>query len=47
MGEVNSNAFFGTFERVTKINSARRYAEYIVAAMNFGSFSQNTKWICK
>ena len=27
MGEVNSNAFFGTFERVTKINAARRYAE--------------------
>ena len=34
MSEVNSNAFFGTFERVTKINAARRYAEYIVAAMS-------------
>lgn len=32
--EVNSNAFFGTFERVTKINVARRYAEYIVTAMS-------------
>lgn len=31
--EVNSNAFFGTFERVTGINVAGRYAEYIVNAM--------------
>lgn len=28
--EVNSNAFFQTFERVTKINVARLYAEHIV-----------------
>lgn len=31
--EVNSNAFFGTFERVTGINVARMYAEYIIDAM--------------
>lgn len=31
--EVNSNAFFGTFERVTKINVARLYARYIVDTM--------------
>ncbi|MGN1077741.1 MAG: RimK family alpha-L-glutamate ligase, partial [Candidatus Gallimonas sp.] len=27
--EVNSNAFFGAFERVTGINAARAYAEHI------------------
>ena len=27
--EVNSNAFFGTFERVTGVNAARAYAEHI------------------
>ena len=32
--EVNSNAFFGTFERVTGINVAARYAEHIIAAMS-------------
>ena len=31
--EVNSNAFFGTFERVTDINVARAYAEHIVSTM--------------
>lgn len=31
--EVNSNAFFGTFERVTGINVARLYAEHIVNTM--------------
>lgn len=30
--EVNSNAFFGGIERVTGINVARRYAEYLVRA---------------
>lgn len=28
--EVNSNAFFGTFERVTRLNVARAYAEHIL-----------------
>lgn len=28
--EVNSNAFFSTFEKVTGINVAKRYAEYIL-----------------
>lgn len=31
--EVNSNAFFGSIERVSKINVARAYAEYIDAEM--------------
>ena len=31
--EVNSNAFFGTFERVTGVNVARLYAEHILRAM--------------
>lgn len=31
--EVNSNAFFGGMERVTEINVARIYAEYMVNAM--------------
>ena len=28
--EVNSNAFFGTFEKITKINVAKLYAEYMI-----------------
>ncbi len=31
--EVNSNAFFGGIERVTGVNIARLYAEYMVATM--------------
>lgn len=31
--EVNSNAFFGTFERVTNVNVAKIYAEHIVRTM--------------
>ncbi len=31
--EVNSNAFFGTFERVTGVNVARLYAEHILRTM--------------
>ena len=34
--EVNSNAFFGTFERVTGVNAARAYAEYIVKTVYGG-----------
>ena len=32
--EVNSNAFFFAFERVTKINVARLYAEHILRTLN-------------
>lgn len=32
--EVNSNAFFGTIERVTGINVARAYAEYLARSVN-------------
>ena len=35
--EVNSNAFFGTFERVTGINVARLYAQHIVNTMRSAS----------
>ena len=31
--EVNSNAFFGTFERVTGVNVARLYAAHILHTM--------------
>ena len=30
LSEVNSNAFFGTIERVTGVDVAARYAEYLV-----------------
>lgn len=32
--EVNSNAFFGEFEKVTGINIAKIYAEYIIDSLN-------------
>ena len=32
--EVNSNAFFYTFERTTKINVAGKYADYIIKKMS-------------
>lgn len=32
--EVNSNAFFGTFEMVTKLNVAKMYADYIIDKVN-------------
>ena len=35
--EINSNAFFGTFERVTGINVARLYAQHIVNTMRSAS----------
>ena len=31
--EVNSNAFFGMFEKITDINVAKIYAEYILASV--------------
>ena len=33
LSEVNSNAFFGTIERVTGVDVAARYAEYLVKAV--------------
>ena len=32
--EVNSNAFFKGFEKVTGINVAKKYAEYILKDLN-------------
>ena len=31
--EVNSNAFFGGIERITGVNVAERYAEYIISVV--------------
>ena len=32
--EVNSNAFFGMFESITKINVAKLYSQYIIEKVN-------------